>query len=543
MNARRTRSSVALLAALTTVLALLPAGVAQAHDSGIWFPQQLPVEFTDSYGDARGSGTHDGVDLMGDQMQEVYAATDGTIYRAENEGVREGSYASSYYLLINGDDGHSYFYVHLNNDTPGRPDGCDGVGGVENAYSPRLVEILDERGTLEGVRVTEGEHIAYVGSSGNAGCGTDHTHFEIWEGHGWGAPKVNPYPYVKAAYDAGRTWGPEGSPPPPGPRDRVAGADRVATSVAMSQQHFEQADTVVIAPAHVYPEALIASPLAAAHGAPVLLSWGEDTGDRRSLRDDVIAEIDRLGASAAILIGAPDRLPGSTEEQLVERAGLDPADIRRIEAADRYELSAAVAREVMETADGTVSPLLALGEAHDDGVGWPDSLTASVLAARQGVPVVLTPTDQLAGPSREVLADERIGEVRIVGGVAAVDEQVEQQVRDLGRDTRRLAGSDRYATGLAVADELIASGAGDAAEVYVATGWNYPDALAAGAAIATVGKVLLLVDGKGTSGPRHVHDWLRDRADTVGTVRAIGGVHAVSDATLDTAASYADWPR
>lgn len=543
MNARRTRTSVALIAALTTLLALLPAGAAQAHDSEIWFPQQLPVEFTDSYGDARGSGTHEGVDLMGEQMQEVYAATDGTIYKAENEGVREGSYASSYYLLISGDDGHSYFYVHLNNDTPGRPDGCDGVGGVDNAYSPRLVEILDERGTLEGVRVTKGEHIAYVGSSGNAGCGTDHTHFEMWEGHGWGAPKVNPYPYVKAAYDAGRTWGSEGSPPAPGPRDRIGGHDRVATSVAMSQRHFEQADTVVIAPAHVYPEALIASPLAAAHGAPVLLSWGEDTDERRSLRDDVIAEIDRLGANAAILIGASDRLPGSTEEQLVQRAGLDPADIRRIEAADRYELSAAVAREVMETTEGTVAPLLALGEAPDGGVGWPDSLTASVLAARQGVPVVLTPTDQLAEPSREVLADERIGEVRIVGGVAAVDEQVEQQVRDLGRETRRLAGGDRYATGLAVADELIASGAGDAGEVYVATGWNYPDALAAGAAIATVGKVLLLVDGKGTSGPPSVHDWLRDRADTVGTVHAVGGVHAVSDAALDAAASYADWPR
>lgn len=543
MTARRIRTSVALLAALTVVLALLPAVAAQAHDSPIWFPQQLPAEFSDTYGDARGSGTHDGVDIMGDQMQEVYAATDGTIYKAENEDVREGSYASSYYLLINGDDGHSYFYVHLNNDTPGRPDGCDGVGGVDNAYSPRLVEILDERGSLEGVRVTEGEHIAYVGSSGNAGCGTDHTHFEIWEGHGWGSPKVNPYPYVKAAYDAGRTWGPTGSPPPPGPHDRVAGVDRIATAVAMSERHFEQADTVVIAPAHVYPEALIASPLAAAHGAPVLLSWGEDTEERRSLRDDVIDEIGRLGATEAILIGAPDRLPGSTEEQLADRAGLDRADIRRIEAADRYELSAAVAQEVIATTDGTVSPLLALGEAHDDGVGWPDSLTASVLAAEQHVPVVLTPKPELPDATRTLLGGDRIGEVRIVGGVAAVDERVEQQVRELGRETRRLAGADRYATGLAVADELIASGVGDAGEVYVATGWNYPDALAAGAAIATVGKVLLLVDGKGTSGPAAVHDWLRDHADTVETVHAVGGVHAVNDAALDAAASHADWPR
>ncbi len=543
MNARRTRTSVTVLAALTILLALLPVGAVQAHDADIWFPQQLPVDFSDTWGDARGGGGHEGVDLMGEQMQQVYAATDGTIYSAENEGTREGSYASSYYLLISGDDGHSYFYVHLNNDTPGRPDGCDGLGGVDNAYSPRLVEILDERGTLEGVRVSEGEHIAYVGSSGNAGCGSDHTHFEIWEGHGWGAPKTNPYPPVKAAYDAGRTWGPEGAPPPPGPHDRIAGSNRIQTAVALSGRHFEQAETVVIAPADVYPEALVAAPLAAQNAAPVLLSWSQDSPETRSLTDAAIAEIERLGAVSAVLVGATDRLPASTEQQLVERAGMDADDIRRIAGADPFELSAAVAGEVLSSTEGTVSPLLALGQATEDAAGWPDSLTSSVLAARQGVPILLTRSHELPGVVRDVLSGDRIGRVRLVGGTAAIGEDVEQTVRDLDRETARLAGPDRYATGIAVTEELLGSGGAELSDLYLATGLDFPDALASGPAVAAAGRALVLIDGRRTDASAGVYGWLRDHADAIGPVHAVGGSAVVSDDVLRRAASYAEWPR
>lgn len=541
MTARRT--SLHAMLVLAVLLALLPAAPAGAHDSAIWFPQQLPVEFSDSWGDARGGGGHEGVDLMGDQMQEVYAAEDATIYKAENEHVRQGSYASSYYLLLSGDDGHSYFYVHLNNDTPGRPNGCDGTGGVENAFSPRLVEILNERGTLEGVRVSKGEHIAYVGSSGNAGCGTDHTHFEIWEGHGWGAAKVNPYPFVKEAYDAGRTWGPKGSPPPPGPHDRFGGADRIATSVEMSKAHFDAADTVVIAPSHVYIEALIAAPLAGQLDAPTLLSHPHDDPDARSLSDAVIAEIERLGATRAVLIGTPDRLPASTEEQLVQRAGMAESDVRRISAPDRFALSAAVAQEVLATSDGEVSPLLALGETEEGAAGWPDSLTGGVLAARQGVPILLTKQDVLPEETASVLEGDRIGEVRVIGGPVAVSDQVEHQVRELGRATRRLAGDDRFTTGLAVADELLSSGSADASEIYVATGHDFPDGLVSGPAVSRAGEILILVHGQIPDGPSEVYDWIRDHADEIGTVHAVGGTAAVSDQVLDKAASYAEWPR
>ena len=177
-------------------------------EEGIFFPVRLPLDAMDNtWGAPRSGGrSHAGTDILAPQMAPAYATVDGEIMRAKGEDCAEGQVCRDYYLAIAGDDGRGYLYIHLNDDTPDRPNGCDGLGGVEHAFAPRLVEELEERGTLEGVRVEAGEHIGYTGSSGNADCGVDHIHFEIWEAHDWGASgRVNPYDELVAAIDAGDT--------------------------------------------------------------------------------------------------------------------------------------------------------------------------------------------------------------------------------------------------------------------------------------------------------------------------------------------------
>jgi len=96
--------------------------------------------------------------------------------------MTEPSYG--YMLSIAGDDGYKYNYIHINNDTPGTD---DGLGGPQYAYAP---------GIKEGVTVTQGQHIAWVGDSGNAENTVSHLHFEIRIADG---SAIDPYPYLNAA--------------------------------------------------------------------------------------------------------------------------------------------------------------------------------------------------------------------------------------------------------------------------------------------------------------------------------------------------------
>ena len=105
------------------------------------------------------------------------------------------------------------------------------------------------------------------------------------------------------------------------------------------------------------------------------------------------------------------------------------------------------------------------------------------------------------------------GTVYLLGGTSAIPAAVAATLSSLGYAVVRYAGADRYGTALAVADAL-----GDPSTVLLATGTNFPDALAAGPAAAHVGGVVLLTDG--TVLPPPVATYLTAHH---GTVYAIGG--------------------
>ncbi|MEE8602762.1 cell wall-binding repeat-containing protein [Euzebya tangerina] len=500
----------------------------EPEGEGIFFPVQLPVNFSDTWGAPRGGGrSHEGVDILGEQMLEVYAAEGGEIMRAYGEDCADGAYCGSYALAIAGDDGRGYFYVHMNNDTPGRPNGCDGHGGVENAFSPRLVEELDARGTLEGVRVERAEHIGYNGSSGNAGCGVDHIHFDIWMDHdywrsGW---KINPYSATQAAYDAGEYFTEPQVEATPSV-GRVAGPDRYSTGAALSAAAFESADTVVLARGDEYTDALVAAPLAAASNAPVLLVPPEGRATSA-----VIAEINRLGPTSATVVG---NLEGSVITSIVQETDLSLTSISRITGGNRYALSAAVAREVVAAGGSTDRVLVAAGGAPEGRSAWPDALMASLLGSHELSPVLLTDPDSLSPETADVLAEFTPSEVSVVGGTAAVSSAVSDQITGGGASVARLAGPSRLETAVAVMGEVDA----DLSTFYIATASNFPDALAAGPALARMDAGMLLMGTSNGSGP--VLEWIGDNAGLIDEVMAIGGTAALSDRSANAAVGAAE---
>ena len=126
----------------------------------VCFPVAGKTWFTDTYGAARsGHRKHAGNDIFAEKLVPVVAIEDGVV-----DVVKDGGRLSGAYIGINHGNGVRSLYMHLNNDSPDTNDG-NGHGIVP--------------GIIKGVAVKKGQHIGWVGNSGNAETTPPHLHFEI----------------------------------------------------------------------------------------------------------------------------------------------------------------------------------------------------------------------------------------------------------------------------------------------------------------------------------------------------------------------------
>jgi putative cell wall-binding protein len=135
------------------------------------------------------------------------------------------------------------------------------------------------------------------------------------------------------------------------------------------------------------------------------------------------------------------------------------------------------------------------------GVNYPDALSAGYLAKQLNTGVLTTDPASLSNKTKEELVAHGIATVYLIGGTAAVSQNVQNQVEALhvGNDSAspllavvRIAGSDRFATNNLV-DTYQTLAASTTA--IVATGSNFADALAVGPAIYETGDPLILTSG------------------------------------------------
>jgi hypothetical protein len=95
-------------------------------------------------------------------------------------------------------------------------------------------------------------------------------------------------------------------------------------------------------------------------------------------------------------------------------------------------------------------------------------------------------------------------------------------------NTERLFGANRYATAVAIADYAVTEAEHTWDRVGIATGEDYPDALAGGVLQGKVGSVMVLTTADKPA-PRH-RTALSTNADAIDTVTFFGGTGAVSTA-------------
>jgi murein DD-endopeptidase MepM/ murein hydrolase activator NlpD len=132
---------------------------------GMACPVGKPRSFIDSWGAARSGGrSHQGTDIMAPHGTPAYAPVSGTVLAAGSGGSLGGIV-----YWIRGADGTAFYGAHLQ-------------------------QIL----VRAGQRVSAGQLVGRVGSTGNAQASGPHLHFERHPG-GRGAPAVNPYAWVLKA--------------------------------------------------------------------------------------------------------------------------------------------------------------------------------------------------------------------------------------------------------------------------------------------------------------------------------------------------------
>jgi putative cell wall-binding protein len=190
--------------------------------------------------------------------------------------------------------------------------------------------------------------------------------------------------------------------------------------------------------------------------------------------------------------------------------------VTRLSGPDRIATAVAVSQQRFP-ADGTADAVVL---ARSDE--YPDALAGAPLAAENNAPLLLSHPGKLDGATlAEITRVANPGAtVYLLGGDSALSSQVQSALDDAGYLTKRVAGSNRYATAVAIARAL-----GNPQTVFEAPGTNFPDALSAGPAASKTQAAILLTHGR-----RQATETAAYLAKHSGDKRyAIGGVSASAD--------------
>lgn len=279
---------------------------------------------------------------------------------------------------------------------------------------------------------------------------------------------------------------------------RAAGADRVETSLKAAELMRNELktgtfDTILLASAENFPDALAGSYLASEKQAPILLTKAGAEAKVNAYIKEHLSEngtVYVLGGESAV------------SDQLL--SGL--TNVKRLFGTSRYETNLEILKEA------------GLNEGQEllicTGKTFADSLSAS----SSGLPILLT-GERLSEKQIEFLKNTS-GKFVIVGGTAAVNEAIEAKLAQLGT-VERISGTDRYDTSVKMAEYLGKS----SEKVVLASGVKFPDGLCGGPLADTLNAALILTKDNGVQAAK---DYVSEGAKGI----VLGGEEALSDQTV-----------
>lgn len=191
-----------------------------------------------------------------------------------------------------------------------------------------------------------------------------------------------------------------------------------------------------------------------------------------------------------------------TQVQFTQPAAAATQKVDRLQGSDRYATAVAISKAGY--ANGASTVYLASGE------NYADALSAAPAASLAGGPLLLTRAKSLPPSTAAEIKRLKPKSVVIVGGDGAVSGSVWNAVKKIVPSLKRIGGKDRFET-----SRLIVNSMGTTSgTALIATGWDYPDALAASAAAGARDGFVVLVPGKDKKEPAAVRELLKKRAVT-----------------------------
>ena len=265
------------------------------------------------------------------------------------------------------------------------------------------------------------------------------------------------------------------------PVTRFAGAGRYDTAKTISAEGITSSSkTVVLAYGMNYADALAGVPLATDLKAPILLT------NKDALPEETLGEIKRLGATKVIILGGE----GAVSDKVANVLRNNKITVERIAGNSRYGTATKIAKKLNSEPTEIFFVY---------GLGYADALSVSTAAAAKKAPIIyLSKSGELDAETASYLKSVK-GKVKkayVIGGIGVISDNMLKKAGDAlglsGTAVERVFGANRYSTCVEINKRFAGNLTGKS--LCIATGKNFPDALAGGVLAAMNKAPLFLAD-------------------------------------------------
>lgn len=301
---------------------------------------------------------------------------------------------------------------------------------------------------------------------------------------------------------------------------RFCGEDRfgTSTSVADMLDAGQQVQNIVLASAHNFPDALSASTLAYQLKAPIILV---SPGYKDSMMSYNYVKEHLVAGGTVTIVGGNGIISHSAEQWLLNNG----FHVNRLGGKDRFETNALIVKQ-LNVAKGT--PVIIAS-----GLDFPDALGISSLAASKGWPILLSNPSNLTQSVQDFLTGDQPTDVYIVGGCGVLQNGLFNQIKALSPNSQiqRFGGADRFETLAQILNKFYPN----PAQIFVANGFDFADALSGSTLAAAQNAPILLVNPRSKDLPKSIEAYLEilKNNNVQPQVNVLGGEGAVPQRLID----------